>query len=310
MCQMHSVGECDTNILVEYMEDIVRDKYVSWIKPETEKVLLDELSRHEYVADGGEYDVAHLFGIFSTFEIKKKSDLCGAQKKFRHFVNINIGMFKASTPEEVERINHSARFCTENITAYSYSGRYRRALENYLKVIKAVVPEKKDSMLDVGSGTIPFLAILLSEEGYNVTAMDQFVLSNECLRNLGVKSLREFFTSRTRVGDYDIVTGRRPCTAIPHIVSRCSSEKKPYMVKLCTCNSPNNKISGWRNLLRDIDPDIQYVGDYIYNFKFGDGKYDIGSTEDKIVNNDETYEEELRADNGCYPFDPEMYDEL
>ena len=132
--------------------------------------------------------------------------------------------------------------------------------------------DKSVSILDVGPGRIPFSSILLAKDGYDVTAMDNFHLSDVCLSGLNVKSYRQFFNEKTNIKGFDVVVGRKPCSAIDGIVSACKG-KTPYFMKMCPCETPNNNISYWKDILPGLDKGVKFYKDYAYNLV--DDKYGI-----------------------------------
>ena len=275
------------------------------MNPTTEKILLDELHNHDYSAFGEVYDVQRLFDIYSAREINTMSDLRDGYRSFINFIRNHVTMFKyPEKGEDYRSILLQANQCVRELNVLHMFASHRREIEDYVGVVKEVVPEKSDGVLDVGAGTAPYSSILLGGDGYDVTAMDMLTLSAECLSHFGVKSHRELFTSKTPINDYDIVVGRRPCSAIPHIVNNCVSHNVPYIMKLCKCESPNGRMSGWRKYLSELDDHIGYFGDYAYNLRLGDGRYYTSDTDEKIFAHDKFYETD--PDEPFYaPFDDE-----
>ena len=110
----------------------------------------------------------------------------------------------------------------------------------YAEIVKNLSPSKNSRILDVGTGTVPFSSILLGRDMPNISAMDEyFWFSDESLKNMNVTALKEYFTPKTPIDNYDMIVGRAPCTAIDSIVYLCSKYKKPYFIETCECNVPS-----------------------------------------------------------------------
>lgn len=129
------------------------------------------------------------------------------------------------------------------------------------------------SILDVGPDRFPASSLLLAKKAKRVTAMDEeFFLSHQALKNLNVISIEKLFSNLTDISRYDMVVGRSPCSAIKSIVSNCAKHNKPYIILLCHCAlddelQRDTPSLGWELVLPEIDPNIKFCGQYVYNFE-------------------------------------------
>ena len=232
--------------------------------------------------------VGSLFDIYSTFEICSVEDLFRDHSAFQEFFKSIEGLF---LEEDVKSARLSAyrRIYAMKILSRKSQLSHRGYHENFAKIVKRLVGFDKDiNIMEVGSGLIPYSSMLLGVDGFNVTSIDNIYLSQKCLMdNFNVKSYREFFHNRTNISGMDVVVGRKPCSAIRPIVEKCSKKKTPYFVRLCGCDTPNNSVRDWFDILKNIDPDINFARAYAYNLnnKTFEGVTDIPS----FIDLDEDY---------------------
>lgn len=116
------------------------------------------------------------------------------------------------------------------------------------RIEKDLSGDKDVEILDIGSGAVPYSSLLFASKGYkNITTMDSTSckLSEEKLNDFGIKHVTGIFDRNTDISAYDFLTGRKPCDAIRAIVSKCTMEKKPFDISLCTCafETPNGDIN-------------------------------------------------------------------
>lgn len=239
------------------------------MKKETEFALYKEIKEGNLSFN----DVDRLFDIYLEGEIETVEDFHTEPKDFHSFIRNNLDSFDCHNDEE--------EFCVTSIAydkvrafkpvADKYFRVYRIYQEQFAKEVEELVDHDKSTrILEVGSGEVPYSSILLGRDGYNVTSMDNFCVSEDCLAKFNVKSFRQMFNAKTSVKNYDIVVARRPCSAIENIVANCHREKIPYFMRLCGCNAPGGHVSGWRNILSSIDEDIRYNAAYAYNLDGSD----------------------------------------
>ena len=190
-------------------------------------------------------DVDKLFNIYLAGEIEKIEDFHSEPKDFHTFILDNLNYFNC-TDEEDEFFVGSIAY--DKIRAFKpvankYFRTYRVHQEHFAKEVEELVNyDKRARILEVGSGEVPYSSILLGRDGYNVTSMDNFCVSEDCLAKFNVKSFRQMFNAKTSVKNYDIVVARRPCSAIENIVANCHREKIPYFMRLCGCNAPGGRV--------------------------------------------------------------------
>lgn len=238
------------------------------MKKETEFALLEYMKRGHLSYN----DIYVLFDIYTSYEIIKIEDLFRNHNSFVNFIAENMKYFCAESELEEKSIkeksvfrvndtfrNFSNKFYNYNITFY----------EQFAEMIEQVVGRDKDvSICEVGGGSIPYSSILLSDRGYkNLTVIDDYNISPECLSRLNIKSHRQLFNAKTSVRGYDVVVGRRPCSAIPYMVENCTAEEIPYFIRLCGCNAPYKSYEQWKPNLSKLDRNIQYFRSYAYNLE-------------------------------------------
>ena len=115
------------------------------------------------------------------------------------------------------------------------------------------------NLLEVGSGKRAGLAILLSEKGYNVTAMDP-KLEERALKGTKVAGIEKcFIYGQMDLSSYDAVIAQEPCEATEHIIRECVRQRKNFVISLC--GTPHQLMSGeqlenvfqWHEYLQNID---------------------------------------------------------
>ena len=236
------------------------------MKKETEFALYRAIARGNLSFDY----VDRLFDIYLAGEINTIEDFHSEPKDFHTFILNNLDSFACEDEEDEFFISSIAydKLRAFKPVANKYFRTYRVHQEQFAREVEELVGHDKTArILEVGSGEVPYSSMLLGRDGYNVTSMDNFYVSEECLAKFNVKSFRQMFNATTSVKNYDIVVARRPCSAIENIVSNCHRERVPYFMRLCGCNAPGGHISGWRNILSSIDEDIQYNSAYAYNLE-------------------------------------------
>ena len=246
---------------------------------------------YRFLYSGGEkvsQDVDSIFDIYSNLEIRCQDDLFKDHQSFYELIKQNVGAFKKN-----ERMAASilARRKIFSLKSFGDSWFYPEKVvnqEHFAQEIKALVDYNKDvRILEVGSGVIPYSSILLGKEGYNISSVDKFYLTSQCLKRLNVKSYRQLFNETFNLKNFDLVVGRRPCSAISSIVKSCTEHKVPYFIRLCACELPSNvrKIDSWQPILRRIDRNITFDGAYAYDFK--NSKFGQPKNIEKIIEMDD-----------------------
>ena len=250
------------------------------MKKETEFALYEAMKKGGLTC----MDIDRLFDIYTAVEITTLNDLYKDHNDFRVFISNNLEFFDKEDREDGRLISSVAflKLRCFRIITNKFFKTHREYQESFAKEVEAVVGHDKNvKILEVGSGEVPFSSIILGNDGYNITTMDNFYISPECLSHFNVKSFRQLFNDTTRVKDFDIVVGRRPCSAIVSIVASCKRDKVPYFMKLCGCKSPTGNISGWMPILTGLDRGIVFDSTYAYNFK--DATFEHPSTLEDII---------------------------
>ncbi len=245
---------------------IIKFQRIGKMKKETEFALYEAMKRGGLVS----LDIDRLFDIYTTIEVTTIDDLFKDHSDFRSFIIDNIEFFDLEEDSDKGLISSVAylKLRCFRILSNKFFKTHRGYQETFAKEVEELVGRDKSvKILEVGSGEIPFSSIILGNDGYDVTTMDDFFVSPECLAHFNVKSFRQLFNDTTRVKDYDIVVGRRPCSAIESIVASCKRDNIPYFMKLCGCKSPTGNISGWRPILTSLDRGITFNATYAYNLK-------------------------------------------
>jgi hypothetical protein len=229
----------------------------------TESILLSMLYKGkpkdcEFVID--------LFDVYTTLEIKNEEELFRGHKEFTNFIKQNRFAFVEG---EREGAIYLANRRVHALTMFNFNNFYpnmKKNFVNFSKEVEELVGRKKNiKILEVGGGKVPYSSIILGKDGYDISCMDDIYLSKDCLAGMNVKSYRQMFKYSVKTQDFDVVVARRPCSAIPDIVSSCSKQKVPYFMRLCACDLPSGKLADWRPILQRIDSGINFYDTYAYN---------------------------------------------
>lgn len=261
------------------------------MKAKTYLLLMDEIKKHKYGINSP-YTIECLFEQYVNNEIFSLDDMYKDHHGFVDFVKNNIELFDYDSDREKRMISGLAYLDASSLMIVNsrFFKDVREEQEDFVRTVEDVVGRDKDcKILEVGSGYIPYSSMLLGTDGMDITSMDKFRISAENLKLFNVKSYRQLFDLGVDVSQYNIVVGRKPCSAIRSIVEKCKLQGTPYFLDLCQCESPNRKISGWRELLSIIDENVHFMGDYAYNLSL-DGKQVNNSKIDRIItSNDGRY---------------------
>lgn len=219
--------------------------------------------------------ILKLFKIYTSLEFTKFTDLTKNHKSFYDFCNYNINQILEHVSSENDnskkRIIAEARHLYHRLESLSskFYEQYYKEQELFVKKVEDIVGSTPCSILEVGSGDIPYSSILLGRSLHKIASMDKFIISDDSLLSLNITPFDKYFDSETRVEGYDIVVGQKPCSAIKPIVQNCASSKTPYFLELCECNAPTRELSSWKEILSLYDPNIKFSKnfDYAYNLE-------------------------------------------
>ncbi len=230
---------------------------------------LREYINTHYYGEGSsaDYDFDKLFNMFSAITIFSIEDIFVSAQNFKQFILDNIDLIHSNNNLTKERIlsllTHKCEKLKKKILTYC-----GLTQQQFAEVITKLTG-KNSKILDVGAGEIPYSSILLAENSPVATMDKNFQLSNKTIKNLNVTPVEEYFTTGTKISDYDIVVGQRPCSAIANMVSECVKQNKPYFIELCNCHIPPSRTPGkpatWETVLPEIDAYVRFYGDYAYN---------------------------------------------
>jgi hypothetical protein len=270
------------------------------MKPQTYLMLLNEIKTKKYRVLGDQ-SIANLFELYVNSEILTLDDLFRDHHAFIEFVRENIEYFELEEVSDKYVVSGIAYLDASSLMILNnrFMQSLRLGQESFVQAVEKVIDyNRKCKILEVGSGAIPYSSMLLGCDGMDISSMDKFKISDYNLSLFNVKSYKQLFDSTVDVSEYDLVVGRRPCSAIKPVVEKCSIQKVPYFLNLCVCDSPNGRISGWRHVLKMIDKDIHYMGDYAYNLNLGDKRFADNVQIDEIIKRlDRRYGEMFFSEN-------------
>ena len=236
----------------------------------SKEFLKEYLNTHTFGTDG-DYDFTSLFKMFSAFEVKSLDDLIEAPNKYARFLLDNLKLIKSNDPIIISRHPVMVENARLNILSKIKSA-LGKPQQQFASIVSELSPNKKQShILDVGSGQIPYSAMLFGKDFETASTMDtNFFFPDETLKSMNVNQIHKFFKADTSVECFDIVVGKAPCSAIEHIVRTCAAAGKPYFIELCDCCLPNNNSYiadwyGWENVLPDIDEYVKFYSGFAFN---------------------------------------------
>lgn len=196
---------------------------------------------------------------YKTEDIHEKALL----EKFEQFKEKNPLEY---SEEQLKIVKEDIESHKSNIVSDEYvdfilwSKGLRSRQEYFAYYIEKILPvDKYRKLLEVGCGRDARLSKLLSEKGYQMTAMDPKIM-NENADSEGVYCINDsFIFKETDITKYDAVIAQEPCEATEHIVRECVAECKNFVIVLCGVQHklmngemPEN-VWEWYNYLENID---------------------------------------------------------
>jgi len=231
------------------------------MKNETKVLLDNELSTGKYALFNPDFNLDKLFNLYLSSEIHSPNDIFRSYSDFTEYIKGNAEYFTKGKSAQYERAFHAmleriVGSFVDSVNEITDCGRLRRIGE-YTDVVSSILP-KDVRLLDVGAGSVPYSSMVLSKDFYDVTSMD-FALSapKSFLKNFRIKYRDEYFSEDTDIEGYDIISGRRPCSAIEPIVDICANRKKPYLVEICNCKFPGKTVDDIVEYLKSKDKNIR-----------------------------------------------------
>lgn len=255
---------------------------------------LTKLFLHYYLSrcslDKNQFDVDSLLKEYFKREIKSLDDVRNSGFEFFTFIKNHENKILRKTASSFD-FYKEAKHLAQGVD-FATNPKFIKHNRLFVNLTKEFMSSKNTKLLDVGAGVIPFSSILFAKEYEYVSAMDKFALTIEFLESLDVHGIEEYFTSNTDISNYDLIVGRNPCSAIPHIVENCAKNNKPYIIELCECELPDinpftgKSVKGWDEILPYVDNKIRFYNDFAYNIDATDSqatkifdKYEINQFE-------------------------------
>ena len=77
------------------------------------------------------------------------------------------------------------------------------------------------------------------------------------------KIIEEYFNTKTKIEEYDLIIGYNPCRATEDIIKNSIENKKDFCIALCGCcflpdNYKNRSPEVWHNYLYDLAKTLDY----------------------------------------------------
>jgi len=228
-----------------------------------------------------------LFDAYARCEINDIKDLFRDHGDFQRFIQSNIRRFPMDERVDAVTLAYSRTSALQSLISGEYP--QKKHQENFAHQIDSLLcGDTSTKILEVGAGNIPYSSIILGGIGYDITSMDDIYLPSDVLQRFGVKSNRSLFDRKTKVKDYDIVVGRKPCSAIKSIVRNCAEAKTPYYLRLCACALQSGNIKDWKRILPRIDEEVKFKGAYAYNLG-KDSRFQTSALQKTIDMDEEGY---------------------
>lgn len=111
------------------------------------------------------------------------------------------------------------------------------------------------------------LAKYLSDDSINVDMMDPNIIFDELVKG---KVIKEKFSEKTNIGNYDLLIGYNPCQATESIIKNAIKHNKEFCIALCGCcflpdKYKNRTAKEWHKYLFDM---AESLNKGIYEIKF------------------------------------------
>lgn len=249
------------------------------MKKETMAMLLNEITTNPYSPDDWEeYSFDGLFQKYLALEVCSVNDLTHGHTGFVDFILENFDAMDKSNLEgrsdaqKYMLLKSDLQSIVKDFSALNVenSTNYVAEQEVFAGLVNRFVPKDK-TVLDVGCGKIPLSSSLIAMGREKpVIAMDNRVnLPNEAMERLNLIKSSRLFDMDTSLDGVDVVVGDKPCTAIENIVKKSSQEGKQYLLRLCDCYAPDQKlgVDSWKDRLMGLDERIviDRSGEFVTN---------------------------------------------
>lgn len=238
-----------------------------------------QISNKIFWEKGGIEIIARLGG---EANMETREELIKLYEKFR---TENSLEFETTEFEKIEKDLYSPRkgIATDEFVEFKlWSKGFRTRQQCFADFVEKVLPlDKYKKILEVGAGRNPRLSKLLSEKGYEMTAMDPRLENKLIQGNLEESEIRweiiwkkttgeatvircikgEFILGEADISEYDAVIGQEPCDATEPMVKACVEQGKDFVISLC--GVPHKYMNGeapkdayeWFDYLENIGGD-------------------------------------------------------
>lgn len=227
-----------------------------------------------------QFNINNIFKFYSSFAIKSLEDFSKISKEFGQVLDSLQDCMVFENKYDKEDFERDARRFPF-LLKKEFEPTSALIDDEYTLAVKELAPCKEQTkLLEVGSGQVPHSSIIFSKSMDNVSSLDNFLLSQTALSNIGITGIDGRFDSKTQVSQYDFVVGQRPCSAIENMVINASRENKPYFIELCSCNLDSiarrdGIYRNWQQILPEYDSHVKFVGEYAFN---------VDATEQQVSN--------------------------
>lgn len=249
------------------------------MKKETVAMLRSEIIANAYCSDDWEeYNFDGLFQKYLANEVCSVEDLTRGHGEFVEFILQNFDVMNKSALEgrtDAQKwtlLKSDLQSVVKDFSALNVSNSKNYVSEQgvFSGLVNRFVPKDK-VVLDVGCGKIPLSSSLIAMGREKpVIAMDSRVdLPEQAMTKLNLVKAKQLFDESTVLDGVDVVVGDKPCTAIENIVKKSSKEGKFYLLRLCDCYAPDQKlgVDSWKSRLDDLDNGIvvDRTGEFVTN---------------------------------------------
>ena len=223
------------------------------------------------------FNLDHVFKEYSSMAISSLQDFSKVSEEFSSVLKCLEDCFVFNSEEDkLDLKMEIGRYPL--FLKNSFQPKYALTDDKYTLTIKELAPSKDQTkILEVGSGQVPHSSIVLAKDCKQVSSLDKFLLSESCLKKLGINAIDGTFDKNTQVEDYDFVVGQRPCSAIENMVINASQQNMPYFIELCNCALTDiakreGKYRNWQQILPEYDSQVKFVENYAFNVDATEGQ--------------------------------------
>jgi len=167
-------------------------------------------------------------------------------EQFQDFRKENPLDFDCVQMKKIEsdiRMPRDGVVCDEYVEFILWTRGLKSRQEYFAEYVTTLFPvEQYKNLLEVGAGSTARLSGLLSEKGYQMTAMDPQLAPGR-VKSEQVRCRSDFFIfGRSEIDAYDAVIAQEPCEATEHIIRACTAVHKDFVISLC--GAPHQMING------------------------------------------------------------------